>query len=366
MIPVKNERELEVMRRACKMTAAARALAGDMVRPGVTTRQIDKAVHDYIVSQGAKPTFLGYGGFPASTCISVNEVVIHGIPGGRRLKEGDTVLLGRTEDGSQGIYINSDPFASKESASLNFSFRKGRTRETGFSRDYREIVELLRYERENGGCCVWVLGPAFTFDDMARDAFCRIVRAGYVQALLAGNALATHDLEGSYLHTALGADITTQKAQPNGHYNHLDTLNKVSAYGSIPAFLEGEGITDGIMAACVQTGVPFVLVGSVRDDGPLPEVFRDVYAGQDAMRQHVKKATTVIGMATTLHTIATGNMTPSFRVLEDGTIRPVYFYSVDTSDFSANKLADRGSLSAKGIVANAQDFITKVAAALGL
>ena len=284
----------------------------------------------------------------------------------RRLKEGDTVLLGRTEDGSQGIYINSDPFASKESASLNFSFRKGRTRETGFSRDYREIVELLRYERENGGCCVWVLGPAFTFDDMARDAFCRIVRAGYVQALLAGNALATHDLEGSYLHTALGADITTQKAQPNGHYNHLDTLNKVSAYGSIPAFLEGEGITDGIMAACVQRGVPFVLVGSVRDDGPLPEVFRDVYAGQDAMRQHVKKATTVIGMATTLHTIATGNMTPSFRVLEDGTIRPVYFYSVDTSDFSANKLADRGSLSAKGIVANAQDFITKVAAALGL
>ena len=284
----------------------------------------------------------------------------------RRLKKGDTVLLGRTEDGSQGIYINSDPFASKESAGLNFSFRKGRTRETGFSRDYREIVELLRYEQENGGCCVWVLGPAFTFDDMARDAFCRIVRAGYVQALLAGNALATHDLEGSYLHTALGADITTQKAQPNGHYNHLDTLNKVSAYGSIPAFLEGEGITDGIMAACVQTGVPFVLVGSVRDDGPLPEVFRDVYAGQDAMRQHVKKATTVIGMATTLHTIATGNMTPSFRVLEDGTIRPVYFYSVDTSDFSANKLADRGSLSAKGIVANAQDFITKVAAALGL
>ena len=140
----------------------------------------------------------------------------------------------------------------------------------------------------------------------------------------------------------------------------------MSAYGSIPAFLEGEGITDGIMAACVQRGVPFVLVGSVRDDGPLPEVFRDVYAGQDAMRQHVKKATTVIGMATTLHTIATGNMTPSFRVLADGTVRPVYFYSVDTSDFSANKLADRVSLSAKGIVANAQDFITKIAAELGV
>lgn len=130
--------------------------------------------------------------------------------------------------------------------------------------------------------------------------------------------------------------------------------------------MQAEGLTDGIMAACVRCGVPFVLVGSVRDDGPLPEVYHDVYAGQDDMRSHVKKATTVIGMATTLHTIATGNLTPSFHVQEDGTIRPVYFYSVDTSDFSANKLADRGSLTAKGIVANAQDFITKIADGLGL
>ena len=93
MISVKNERELEIMRKACKITAAARALAGEMVRPGVTTKQIDKAVHDYIVSQGAKPTFLHYGGFPASVCISVNEVVIHGIPGNRVLKEGDIVSI---------------------------------------------------------------------------------------------------------------------------------------------------------------------------------------------------------------------------------------------------------------------------------
>ena len=81
------------MRKACKITAAARALAGEMVRPGVTTREIDRAVHDFIVSQGAKPTFLGYGGFPASTCISVNEVVIHGIPDKRKLKEGDIVSV---------------------------------------------------------------------------------------------------------------------------------------------------------------------------------------------------------------------------------------------------------------------------------
>lgn len=93
MIPIKNEREIDAMRQACKITAAARALAGEMVRPGVTTRQIDKAVHDFIVSQGAKPSFLNYAGFPASACISVNETVIHGIPGNRVLKDGDIVSI---------------------------------------------------------------------------------------------------------------------------------------------------------------------------------------------------------------------------------------------------------------------------------
>ena len=93
MITIKNERELESMRQACKITAAARALAGDMVKPGVSTRAIDQAVHDYIVSQGAKPSFLNYNGFPASACISVNSTVIHGIPGGYILREGDIVSI---------------------------------------------------------------------------------------------------------------------------------------------------------------------------------------------------------------------------------------------------------------------------------
>ena len=93
MITIKNERELESMRQACKITAAARAIAGEMVRPGVSTKAIDQAVHDHIVAQGAKPSFLGYNGFPASACISVNNVVIHGIPGGYTLKEGDIVSV---------------------------------------------------------------------------------------------------------------------------------------------------------------------------------------------------------------------------------------------------------------------------------
>ena len=93
MITIKNERELEVMRQACKITAAARALAGEMVRPGVSTKAIDQAVHDFIVSQGAKPSFLNYSGYPASACISVNATVIHGIPSGYILKEGDIVSV---------------------------------------------------------------------------------------------------------------------------------------------------------------------------------------------------------------------------------------------------------------------------------
>ena len=93
MIAIKNEHELSVMRQACKITAAARALAGEMVRPGITTKQIDKAVHDFIVAQGARPSFLNYGGFPASSCISVNSTVIHGIPNDYVLKEGDIVSI---------------------------------------------------------------------------------------------------------------------------------------------------------------------------------------------------------------------------------------------------------------------------------
>jgi hypothetical protein len=100
-----------------------------------------------------------------------------------------------------------------------------------------------------------------------------------------------------------------------------------------------------------------VLGGSIRDDGPLPEVFGDVYAAQDAMRNQLRKATTVICMATMLHTIAAGNMTPSYRMTADGTIRQVYFYCVDISEFTVNKLGDRGSLSARGIITNVQDFV---------
>ena len=129
--------------------------------------------------------------------------------------------------------------------------------------------------------------------------------------------------------------------------------------GSTAAFVHSGQVKDGIIYECVNHDVPFVLVGSVRDDGPLPEVYGNVYEGQDAMRALVKDATTVICMASTLHTVATGNMTPSYRVV-DGVVRPVYFYSVDVSEFAVNKLRDRGSLSVRTIVTNVQDFVVNV------
>jgi len=276
----------------------------------------------------------------------------------RNLQAGEPVVIGRTEDGSEGIYIHAAGFEEDGSERETFGFRQGRSRETAYSMDYDSIYELLRHEREHGRI-VWVLGPACAFDADARAAFASLIRGGYVHALLAGNALATHDLEAGYLRTALGQDIYTQRSHPNGHYHHLDTLNAIRAHGSTAAFIESGAVKDGIIYECVKNQIPYVLVGSVRDDGPLPEVYGNVYDGQNAMREQVRTATTVICMASTLHTVATGNMTPSYRVV-NGIVRPVYFYSVDISEFSVNKLRDRGSLSVRTIVTNVQDFIVNV------
>ena len=284
----------------------------------------------------------------------------------RNLKQGQKVILGRSEQCQEGIYVHNTGFETEETSEKEkFVFRQGRSRETSYARDYDNLLELLKYEKEHGNI-LWVMGPAFSFDHNARKAMQALVENGYAHGLMAGNALATHDLEGALLHTALGQDIYTQVSMPNGHYNHLDVINRVRRSGSIPQFIEDYKIDNGIIYSCVKKQVPFVLTGSIRDDGPMPEVIGDAYAGQKAMRQLVKKSTCVICLATMLHTIATGNMTPSFRVLEDGTIRPLYLYTVDADEFVVNKLLDRGSLSATTMVTNVQDFITIVARGLGI
>lgn len=290
----------------------------------------------------------------------------------RNLRAGDTVVLGRSENAEEGIYVHPDGFeepAAQDGAADaeddKFAFRQGRSRETSFARDYDRLYDLLRYERDHG-TIVWVMGPAFAFDADARRAMQLMVENGYVDGIMAGNALATHDLEAATLHTALGQDIYTQRSQKNGHYNHLDVINRVRRAGSIEEFVRQNDLSDGIVSSCVRRGVPLVLAGSIRDDGPLPGVYGNVYEAQGAMRQMITGATTMICLATMLHTIAAGNMTPSYTVGDDGQVRPVFFYTVDISEFVTNKLRDRGSLSATPIIANVQDFITIVAKGLGL
>ena len=273
----------------------------------------------------------------------------------RRLHRGADVVIGRGENGEDGIYVHTTGFREVNTLEEKFAFRLTRSRETSYSKDYDKMYDLLTHEKQNG-FIVWVLGPAVAFDSDARDSMVALIENGYVHALLAGNALATHDLEAAIFRTGLGQDIYKQNPVFQGHYNHLDVLNMARAAGSIKGLVQAKGINDGVIHACLEQNVPMVLAGSIRDDGPLPGVIVDVCEAQNAMRIHTRKATTLIGLATQLHTIAAGNMTPSYQVI-DGGVRPVYIYAVDISEFAVNKLRDRGTLGITSIVTNIQDFL---------
>ncbi|MGW8313101.1 MAG: ornithine cyclodeaminase family domain [Desulfuromonadales bacterium] len=274
----------------------------------------------------------------------------------RRVRKGDPVVVGRTENGEEGIYVHVDGFTTSAETSVDkFSFRTRGTRETPFSRCYDDLYQVLRHDRDHGHI-VWVLGPAVAFDKDSRDAMQGLIENGFCHGLLAGNALATHDLEAAFFRTGLGQDIYSQTLRPLGHYNHLDIINEVRRRGSIARTIEELQLEDGIIYACEKKNIPYVLAGSIRDDGPLPEVIADVYLAQDAMREQARRATTVVALATQLHSIAFGNMVPSYRLMDDGSVRPVFFYIVDMTEFSADKLANRGSAQAVAILTNVQDF----------
>lgn len=273
----------------------------------------------------------------------------------RNLQAGDQVIVGRSEDGRQGIYVYARGFSSSEAGSDLFAFRSGRSRETAYSKDYNDLYALLNYERDHG-YIVWVLGPAVVFDYDSRQALSALISGGYAHAILAGNAMATHDLEAAVFGTALGQNTYNQQSPPNAHYHHLDLINKARAAGSLEQLIARESVHDGVVYSALKHKVPLVLAGSIRDDGPLPPVIADVYQAQDEMRQHTRRATTLICLATQLHTIAAGNMTPAYT-RKNGQIRPVYIYCVDIAEFAVNKLKDRGSLSVTTLVTNVQDFV---------
>jgi lysine-ketoglutarate reductase/saccharopine dehydrogenase-like protein (TIGR00300 family) len=272
---------------------------------------------------------------------------------GRRVRHGDRVAVGVREDGSEGIFVHADAFLG-DSDEGEFKFMTSEvSREKPI--DYSLMARILIDERERGGYPVWVTGPALVHS-RARADMVWFIENGFVGALLAGNAVAVHDIEASIFGTTLGM-TGSGEATTGGHGLHMRAINKVRAAGSMQRAVEQGIVTDGIMHACVKKAVPFVLCGSIRDDGPLPEVFTDVLAAQDAMRAQAIKATMAIMIATALHAIATGNMLPAFVTEADGSLRELPTICVDSSEFVVSKLKDRGTHQAFGVVTNAQDFM---------
>lgn len=270
---------------------------------------------------------------------------------GRRIKKGQMVALAMAEDGSEGIYVHSDPFFGQHA---QFEFMASDvSREKPVN--YEKLASLLVDERDRKGYPIWITGPALVHS-RARGDMSWFVSNGFVGALLAGNAVAVHDIEASIYGTTLGMTRTGEIAK-GGHGLHMRAINMVRAAGSIRAAVAAGLIQDGIMHACVTSDVPFVLTGSIRDDGPLPDVITDMLQAQDAMRAHTSKATMAVLVATALHAIATGNMLPAYLIEASGELREVPTICVDSSEFVVSKLKDRGSHQAFGVVTNAQDFM---------
>jgi lysine-ketoglutarate reductase/saccharopine dehydrogenase-like protein (TIGR00300 family) len=214
----------------------------------------------------------------------------------------------------------------------------------------RQIAERMREVRTQGKKILWVGGPAVVHTG-ASPAMVRLVRAGYVDVLFAGNALATHDIESSLYGTSLGVDLSKGSGVPHGHEHHIRAINTIRAAGSIAAAVEKGVLTGGVMHAMVEAGKPFVLVGSVRDDGPLPDVYTDVIEGQRAMRDQLPDVGFAIMVATMLHSIATGNILPA----------SIPLVSVDINPATVTKLADRGSAQAMGIITDIGLFLEQLA-----
>jgi lysine-ketoglutarate reductase/saccharopine dehydrogenase-like protein (TIGR00300 family) len=271
----------------------------------------------------------------------------------RRLSRGDLIAMGEAEDGSAGIVVHGEGFLGGTHGANEFRFMS-----TEVSRErpvnYEELASRLNEERDRGGYLVWVTGPALVHS-RARADFEWFIANGYVQAVLAGNAVAVHDMEAAIYGTTLGMTSTGQPTE-GGHGLHMRAINQVRAAGSIEAAVRTGLVRSGIMAALVNHRVPYVLAGSIRDDGPLPGVLSDTLAAQDAMREHTVLATGAIFVATALHAIAVGNMLPAFHT-RHGYPEPLMTICVDQTEFVVNKLKDRGTHQAYGVVTNAQDFM---------
>lgn len=264
----------------------------------------------------------------------------------RDLRKGDAVVCGM-----HGVRVMPD-VQSRDRPSFGFMSNEvssERRVETAVAR----VAEMLRTVRSRGGRIAFVAGPVVVHTG-GTDYLCELIRLGYVNLLLSGNALAVHDIEFALYGTSLGIDLGSGHSVEHGHRNHMRAINVVRRAGSIARAVETGAIPSGIMRACHLHGVRYILAGSIRDDGPVPETMMDLTEAQDAYAEALAGIEVVVMLSSMLHSIGVGNMLPSW----------VKVVCVDINPAVVTKLSDRGSTQTVGIVTDVGLFLHQLAAAL--
>lgn len=293
---------------------------------------------------------------PADDRIDVREF--------RAVRRGDFVAVASAEDGSEGVLVWDRGFDDEADVTHAeaFAFMSSEvSREKPVN--YEAIFDRFLENRGKAGCILWVVGPALVHA-RGREALEWMIHNGFAHAVLTGNAVGVHDVEAALFGSTLGMKADGS-GTAGGHALHMRAINEVKKAGSIRALVDAGRIQGGIMHALTVTGTPYVLAGSIRDDGPLPETVTDALACQAAMREQTARATMVVMVATALHAIAAGNMLPTYCTAADGSIREITTICVDQTEFLVSKLKDRGTHQAFGVVTNAQDFMRLLQLELG-
>ena len=262
----------------------------------------------------------------------------------RDVKKGDQIIVGE-----KGIKIT-PPERPREGVNVFEFMGSSSSSERPTQHIAKQVADDIYNTKKMGGKIVIVGGPAIVHTG-ADDAVSELIKTGYIDGVLAGNALAVHDIEYATLGTSLGMNVHDATLAYHGHRNHMDTINAVFKAGSIANMVKSKMLKKGIMYECIKNKVPFVLAGSIRDDGPLPDVITDVAQAQREYKKIVKDASMVIMISTMLHSIATGNMLPA----------NVKVIVVDINQPTVTKLMDRGTWQALGIVSDVGAFLPLVA-----
>lgn len=256
------------------------------------------------------------------------------------VKTGDLIVVGRS--GTRVHPLERDTTQHSAFAFMNSTVSSEKPK--GLT--VRDIAAELHRAKQGSGKILVVAGPAVVHTG-SRDHLSHLIRDGYVNLLFAGNALATHDIEHSFFDTSLGISMTHGGSMREGHEHHLRSINRVRRAGGIREAVEQGALTSGIMYECVKNNVPYLLAGSIRDDGPLPDVVTDAIDAQRQMRRACENVTFALMIATTLHSIAVGNLLPA----------RVKVVCVDINPATVTKLADRGTFQTIGLVTDVEPFL---------